>query len=144
MGGRHMRLYSFTNYYLSSLQNGLQTAHVVSDLFALHPENRGLQVWAAVHKTIIILTGGNSTDLDTIGDQLDTLGGRLGLATATFHEDGPSLNHATTACGIIVPANVYEYAAIRVFDETNAYMLDTVNDDERELANLIKSYPLAR
>lgn len=139
-----MRLYTFTNYYLSSLQNGLQTAHVVSDLFALHPTNRGLHVWAAVHKTIIILTGGNSADLDIISNQLDDLGGRLGLATATFREDGPSLNHATTACGIIVPANVYEYAAVRVFDETNAHMHDTVNDDERELATLIRSYPLAR
>lgn len=36
-----MRLYSFTNSYLSSLQKGLQTAHVVAELF-----------WQLVHHLI--------------------------------------------------------------------------------------------
>lgn len=139
-----MRLYTFTNYYLSPLQLGLQTAHVVSDLFALHPENRGLQVWAAVHKTIIILNGGNSADIDTLGVQLDTLANKLGLVAATFHEDSSSLNHAATACGIIVPPNIYEFAAVREFTDDNMYMYGTVNSDEQALAAILKSYPLAR
>ena len=139
-----MRLYSFTNYYLSPLQLGLQTAHVVSDMFALHPDNRGLQVWAAVHKTIIILNGGNSADIDTLGDQLGVLANKLGLAAATFHEDGPSLNHAATACGIIVPPNIYEFAAVREFTDDNMHLYGTVNSDEQALAAILKSYPLAR
>lgn len=139
-----MRLYSFANYYLSSLQQGLQTAHVVSELFAYYPHNDKLIDWATHHKTIIILNGGNSADLVSIGTKLGVIGHQLNLPNAFFREDGESLNWSPTACGIIVPAHVYEFAAVRVFTEDNMHLYDTVTETEQELAAVLKSYPLAR
>ena len=60
--------YSFVNYYLSDLQRGLQTAHVVADMFIKYDyltpqENHRLHFWARNNKTIIILNGGNSKNL---------------------------------------------------------------------------------
>lgn len=58
-----LRLYSFTNYYLSDLQKGLQTAHLVSEMFTKYVTGKHKKMlfeWATNHKTIIILNGGNS------------------------------------------------------------------------------------
>jgi len=115
-----MRLYSFVNYYLSDLQRGLQTAHVVAELGASYPRltpqvpliteepaTRILWDWAINHKTIIILNGGNSAELIKLYNELvSPLRSRYPVAF--FEEDEASLNMATTAVGIVLPAMMYE------------------------------------
>lgn len=137
-----MRLYSFVNYYLSSLQQGLQTAHIVSELFACHSDNPLLHEWAQYHKTIIILNGGNSESIWNIFQQIADSG--VNLPFAVFSEDHQSLNNAITACGILVPHHIYEFANVREFTEDNMYLYDTVTDNEQIIANILKSYSLAR
>ena len=141
-----MRLYAFSNYYLSSLQQGLQTAHLVANLFC---QNSGgtshrLDEWARWHKTIVILNGGNSANISAISHQLSTLGAQLGLPNASFCEDIESLNGAITVTGIVVPSNVYEFAAVREWNVTNIHLESVVSPTERELATILQSYPLAR
>ena len=135
-----MRLYTFVNYYLSSLQQGLQTAHVVSELFVHYPNDALLNDWAQNHKTIVILNGGNSQSIWEICMRLAT----HNLPRGIFEEDAQSLNCAVTACGVIVPAHIYEFSAIRVFDESNQYLLESVSEDDQAIANILKSCPLAR
>lgn len=137
-----MRLYSFVNYYLSSLQQGLQTAHIVSELFACHSDNLLLHKWAQYHKTIIILNGGNSESIWNIFQQIADSG--INLPFAMFSEDRQSLNSAVTACGIIVPPSIYEFASVREFTEDNMYLYDTITTSEQTIANILKSYSLAR
>lgn len=110
-----MRLYSFTNYYLSPLQQGLQTAHLVAEMSvdSQHNEWKIYELWAVNHKTIIIKNGGNSGELDDLYVLLVEYGKIFDLPCAKFKEDGSSLNYATTAVGIIIPEEFYEAKFIR-------------------------------
>ncbi len=53
-----MKLYSFVNRYLIPIQKGIQTAHMVSEMFQENENNKLLLDWAQNHKTIIMLDGG--------------------------------------------------------------------------------------
>jgi hypothetical protein len=107
--------------YLSSLQNGIQTAHIVSELFAKYDsaesdnpqtEQQESMVydWAHDHKTIINLDGGNSANLTSINDWLEL--NECPFPFTSFHEDEESLNGAITGVGIVLPEYVYEAMAL--------------------------------
>lgn len=106
-----MRFYSLVNYYLSDLQRGLQTAHAVSEMLVdpnicSHKMSK-YKDWAKNHKTIIILNGGNSKQLQETYDQLMPLCNSAGLPITKFHEDEQSLNNALTCVGMVLPEYVY-------------------------------------
>ena len=113
-----MRFYGFGNYYLSSLQQGLQAAHVISDMamkcaYECPDEMSGwnqFSDWAKNHKTIVLLNGGNSADLLELYEFLSNPANKY--PTALFSEDEQSLNSALTSVGIILPAEIYESAAL--------------------------------
>ena len=107
-----MRLYTFCNYYLSSIQQGIQTAHVVADL-AIRCKKRFVQEtqfddWANNHKTIIVLNGGNSASLIEIENLFNDNANPY--PWVAFREDEQSLNSAITCVGIILPNRIYETA----------------------------------
>lgn len=124
------RLYSLTNMYLSSLQKGLQTAHLISDL-ALSAQmdsevDRVFSAWASEDRTIIILNGGNSLSLERWEQFLREYCQRW--PWAAFREDQQSLNGAITAVGVIVPGSVYQNtstdpADIVLYDKLQQYSL---------------------
>lgn len=126
-----MRLYTFTNYYLSSLQVGLQTAHVVHELFNKyvtddipHTEQNMLWDWSDNHKTIVILNGGNCA---TLGDLELFLQSRENeFAYSAFCEDRQSLNNALTCVGIVLPERIYD-AAAEVRSGTMTFVDDPMN-----------------
>lgn len=132
------RFYSFNNMYLSGLQKGLQTAHVVAEMsntiknifaFAdaknefkgLHTDDNvnelqkicSYNAWKAEHKTIIMLDGGNSAALQNILNIFDKFitEDNVPLAVTYFHESEGALNCALTCVGIILPKCIYEHAA---------------------------------
>jgi hypothetical protein len=132
-----MRLYAFTNMYLSSLQIGLQTAHLVSELSQLnHPL---YQDWASNHKTIIILNGGNQQSLHEIHTFLSDYSEEYPVAK--FHEDEVSLNNALTCTGIIIPEDIYNISTPNIFNELFAGTIDLKLLNLREK---LSQYPLAR
>jgi hypothetical protein len=154
-----MRLYTFGNYYLSSIQQGIQSAHVVSELFTKYPfenaivwdepQGKPLYDWAKTHKTIICLSGGNCDDLHDLYEELAGIGPTLGLPYAKFREDDASLNGAITCCGIVVPAMIYDVAqAVRGLDVVSASIIaeqaGVTLMVELELAQLLNRYGLAR
>ena len=139
-----LRFYSFTNYYLSSIQQGIQPGHVVSEMFVKTPmltkAAHILRAWAEDHKTWVCLNGGNSADLATLSEELQDLAARLHLPFAAFREDEQSLNGALTSVGLIVPANVYELSA-----QWRATGQPTeLNTPEEQLASLLGRYQLAK
>ena len=101
------RLYTFTaNLYLSPLQCGLQTAHVVSELSQFKQNTSQANVfneWALQDKTIVICGAGNHKGVVDCFDSLLGLANKLGLPAAIFREDEQSMNGMATACGVIVP-----------------------------------------
>jgi hypothetical protein len=115
-----MRLYTFVNMYLSSIQHGIQTAHVVSELYekyrsidvkkygSLSRDN--LYDWGRNHKTIIVLNGGFSDNLDDICHELSN---QDLYPYAKFVEGKAELRGATTAVGIVLPKSVYDIGKLR-------------------------------
>lgn len=106
------RLYSLTNYYLSSLQKGLQTAHVVGEMSRREhdssfsrPVKKIFRQWTDQDKTIILLNGGNNAGIKGATVFLSQFSDRYPVAA--FQEDEISLAGASTATGIILPESVY-------------------------------------
>lgn len=103
------RLYSFVaNHYLSPLQCGLQTAHVVSEIAVTEHLTKSLERsfidWAQDDKTIIICGAGNHQGVLDCWAELQRTGINPGFVTgAIFREDEQSMNGMATACGVIVP-----------------------------------------
>ena len=65
-----MRAYYFGNFYLSSIQQGIQAGHVTHELFVKYPDRHipasqgdRLWEWAEHHKTMILLNGGMASRL---------------------------------------------------------------------------------
>lgn len=108
-----MRFYGFGNYYLSSLQQGLQSAHTVGELFVKydsHSEQNAMVFdWAKNHKTMVLLNGGNSSDLHSLFEFLSDP--QNPYPFVKFHEDESSLNGALTYVGMILPSRIYDVAA---------------------------------
>lgn len=109
-----MRAYFFGNYYLSQIQQGIQAAHVVGELFSKYSSpsvDASMMVplynWADTEKTIILLNGGNSARLQ---QHLEFFQTGNAYPFAHFNEDQVSLNNALTCVGIVLPPNIYEAA----------------------------------
>lgn len=101
------RLYVLANSYLSGLQKGLQTAHLVGDMSVEFAMNATFDAWVKEHKTIIILEGGNHDMIKKHKSLFDTVS--IELPSGIFYEDEGSLNNAATVTGIIMPDQVREY-----------------------------------
>lgn len=107
-----MRLYVFTNCYLSSIQKGIQTAHVVAEMAELADPVHDFHAWAQCHKTIIVLDGGNNYNLNSISKILKTIDHNF--FWAEFREDEDSMGEMLTAVGVLLNADaVYAIEKLR-------------------------------
>lgn len=114
------RLYTFTaNLYLSPLQCGLQSAHVVGNIAATmdHLElanfdsirtSQAFHDWAHLDKTIIICAATNHAGVEACWAEIERINTALLLPAAIFHEDEDSMNGMATACGVVVPAKYWD------------------------------------
>lgn len=107
-----MRFYGFGNYYLSSLQQGLQASHAKDEIENKYPhESEGYQLldtWRRKHKTIILLNGGNADSLKALHKLFKKFHkAGMELPFAKFHEDEQSLNGALTSVGIVLTERYY-------------------------------------
>ena len=134
-----MRGYFFGNFYLSSIQQGIQAAHAVTKLFANTPENTKerdmLEEWGNNHVTKILLNGGNQKNLELLFDVFSELAPYCSVPVTKFYEDQDSLGGALTCVGMVLPEEIYS------FKMTPDDFLDFVNhygisNDQRELQDL--------
>lgn len=110
-----MRAYFFGNMYLSSIQQGIQAAHALHEMFIHFPtrEQDGgeyLWEWASCHKTMVLLNAG-------YGDEIRNLvaffnNHRNPYPWAEFHEEQASLDGALTTVGIVLPEKIYTTSKI--------------------------------
>ena len=173
-----LRFYSFVNFYLSSIQQGVQSFHVCHEMFnkyqddpsvpSSHPSDkayRQLREWSKYHKTLIVLNGGANTDIEDTYYLLEKLSKNLSipLPFAKFHEDEKSLGGIMTACGCVLPQEIYEAtdwrkAAAKLdwseesLNRNSFHYVDSESNltsyhegsAEHELITMIKSCSLAR
>lgn len=114
MSTENYRLYSLTNSYLSGIQKGIQTAHVVGEISEQYTSGecksrKAFEIWAGCDKTIIVLDGGNQKMLYDfyLWIRKNINESKHFFPHAIFHEDHQSLNGAYTALGIIVPEKIW-------------------------------------
>ena len=168
-----MRLYTFGNYYMSSIQQGIQASHCIAELFVKYQDTGinsvddyeptvhemeyqdkvdTLYDWAENHKTMVCLNGGNLQGLQDIVNIL--LDDQNKLPWATFYEDEMSLGGILTNVGIVVPEYIYDNAAKirnkeytlqdnKVWDELGNFVC-CLSDFEVKLINLLNSCQLAK
>lgn len=105
-----MRAYFFGNFYLSSIQQGIQAGHVIGEMsiqaeYRLETQYRD---WAINHKTVILLNGGMAANLRAIEQTFKHPDNPY--CWATFCEEEAALENSITSVGIIVPEKVYQGA----------------------------------
>ena len=119
------RCYHFGNFYLSSIQQGIQSAHAQMELFNkycphLHndmmvddcPQIDMLFEWSNKHKTMICLNGGMLSDLIEIHDILADDENLYPWSKFYEHED--ALKGMLTNVAIVLPERIFGTAeAIR-------------------------------
>lgn len=107
------RLYTFTNFYLSSIQKGIQTTHVTSELshlFIGKPHHEVYLEWAKSGITTVVLNGGNQRSILDGFETVKAFGEAFKFPYAIFREDEDSLGGAVTASGIILPPEIWKDA----------------------------------
>lgn len=108
-----MRAYFFGNMYLSSIQQGIQAAHTLGELFLRFPERecdggQCLWEWANQHKTMVLLNAGYSEEIRDLTNFFNDC--RNPYPWAKFCESSEALDGALTNVGIILPEEIYTIA----------------------------------
>lgn len=127
-----MRAYFFGNMYLSSIQQGIQAAHVTHELFTSWTvpsiAQSNLLDWAKSHKTMILLNGGYAETIQELTEFFAEQGEQMvEYPWADFHEEEASLNGALTCTGIILTEKIYKTAAA-LRSETDGAIRNTILD----------------
>ena len=148
-----MRCYTFGNYYMSSIQQGIQAAHSTAELFVKYQDKvQDLYDWAENHKTMVCLNGGNLQGLKDIETLLQSEDNNL--PWASFYEDEESLGSILTNIAIIIPEHIYDTSAkirsgeynvsiTKIWDKENNFILELRIFDIK-LIELLNSCQLAR
>jgi hypothetical protein len=105
-----LRAYFFGNMYLSSIQQGIQAAHVVADIFTQYRpgDNQAADMlydWAENHKTMILLNGGYGSELHRLYETFSSPENPYPFAA--FRESAEALDGAMTSVGIVLPEYVW-------------------------------------
>ena len=147
-----MRFYSAGNYYLSSIQQGIQAFHCLGDMISKYPyipcglttqaiARETLHDWMQNHKTLICVNGGNNQALNEFYALL-TRADAGSYPVAKFHEDEISIGGMLTCVGIVLPAKIYE--AVPIDEVAGELIYDGLTPWEIEVLQKIKRMPLAR
>ena len=105
------RAYYFGNMYLSSIQQGIQAAHVTAEMFRKYRNidmntSSMLFDWAINHKVMVLLNAGYGAEISSLVAFFDE--GQNPYPYAYFRESQEALDAALTCVGIILPDTVYE------------------------------------
>jgi len=165
-----MRAYHFGNFYMSSIQQGIQAEHAAVRMAVRLRCDKGKKAdifwdWAAFNETVILLKGGMDCDLKDIGNFLSYSDNPYPFGT--FRESKEAMDSMLTNVMVILPPKIYDVAAqvrrrnitfsgdfpvisnFDLDDETLAIctsMIDShgkYSEFERELINRLNRYQLA-
>lgn len=161
-----MRAYFFGNMYLSSIQQGIQSAHVVAEMFTIYNARHldgtkvnSLYDWAENHKTMILLNAGYSTTIRELVNFFMNV--ENPYPWAKFNEGQDALDGALTCAGIVLPEKIYEGAStlrssicgaqilmeegiINIFQGTDKERVERYTRWEAQLMGKLNTFGLAK
>jgi hypothetical protein len=135
-----LRCYTFTNWMLRSIQQGIQSGHASMELVNKYMVEQGWQNghaetlgdWIKNHKTIICLNGGNADGIREIKQFFDNECNPFPYAG--FCEDQQSLDGSLTSVAVILPAKIFDTAQflrMRELPPGVSYTFDRLLDEHR-------------
>lgn len=157
------RLYTFINCYLSSIQQGIQSGHILGEIclkdkqgYLSNQNSQVLRDFLAEHKTFIVCNGGNHSSIKNLYNFFNSP--HNPYPWNYFKEDSESLDDILTGVGIILPEEVYDVECEVIIDKKTGERIKkfVFNGDgvtveytdpstyTYQLIDLIKSAPLAR
>lgn len=159
------RCYHFGNFYLSSIQQGIQSAHGQMELFNKYvgsdkkdkPKEDMLWEWSKNHKTMICLNGGMNINIEDIFNLVAYSGNPY--PWSSFIESKDALDGLLTNMAIILPDYIYGTAEEvrrnratfnneeRGYFDSNGWRAGSLrefSDFERDLIELLNSCGLAK
>lgn len=112
------RLFCWVNMYLSQIQRGIQTAHVVSQIAVNERDDKNSIYWhwASLDCTIQVYNGGMYSDISEISNQLQVNHGEYPYAK--FYESSAAMNGMLTSVGVILPRKIWQSAKGKVDAQT--------------------------
>jgi hypothetical protein len=164
-----LRLYSFCNFYISPIQQGIQTGHAAVDLVRKYTNVGAMRSlskadmmktgmvseWADNHKTFIVLNGGDNDGIC----EATTIIKYSDLPFCSFIE--PGLGDIQTCVVVVVPESIFNarllpvgsqlgsedvYGTAVAREDGNGYREFTYREGDKnfELVKLLRSSGLAR
>lgn len=137
--------YIFTHQYLNTMQQGIQSAHVIAEI-SLHSIRDltgqfglGYSQWAKFDKTIRILNAGSGEQFGSTYDGFIEMAREYSLPSAVFKE--PDVNNMTTAFGFIMTPDAIERVENEVEELINVYDEDP---DSHALLDFLRQLNSAR
>ncbi len=110
-----LRLYTFTLYQLSPIQQGIKAGHAAVELGMRCYKNqmtlrngtdfKTYYDWATNWKTMVLLNGGDLNELRETSDFFTT--GANSFPWATFYESEDSLGGCMTSIAVILPERIF-------------------------------------
>ena len=97
------RMYCLAERHLSPIQKAIQSAHAIVEYGQAHGDTEAYKQWAKFNKTIVILDGGNTIDLNGAIVSLDM----ARIPYAIFEE--PDMNYFETAICFLANDQVFDY-----------------------------------
>ena len=131
---------------MSSIQQGIQSAHAQMELFVKYPETCRQKIqlfnWAQHHKTMIVLNGGY---LSTMKEALEFIDSEANpYPFATFHESEEAMGGMLTNIAIVLPEKIYETSALirrgKIAPETFKLAPFQDTEDEIKITEQLASY----
>ncbi len=144
-----MRLYCWGNMYMSSIQQGIQSLHCLSEMYVKYTPlidawdgGKSLWDWAQNHKTVIVLNAGEMSALEKVEDLMSEVANPY--PWALWRESKDAINGALTNVGVILPERMYKAASEKKKFWRNWENRQKLTPWEIELADLINSTYMAR
>ena len=131
------RMYCLVERHLSSIQKAIQSAHAIVEYGLTYGDTPEYKQWAEKYKTIIVLDGGNSRDLDNAADVLNY----EKIPFAIF-EEPDMLNFKTSIC-FLADERVFDYETYgRNYNDfvMKSSMIGYTPDSEEKWIELIGGY----
>lgn len=147
-----MRFYSIVNMYMAGIHAGIQTAHAVHTMGEKYhngyfkEEDREASdkfyQWMLSHKTIYVKHAGDHDGLEQLYTQIRPLCKQLEIPHVKWRESQSALRGSTTALGLVLPEEVYNYTytgpmtslCTNGFSTRDSSVLDYQYEDDRERA----------
>jgi hypothetical protein len=116
----NLRLYAFCNFYLSSIQQGIQTAHVIGRMakfYKTRDSGDAQLFWQWLeqgqsNETIIVLNGGMAADVEDAYRKFEPKLFAADIPTGIFYEEPRAMSFsssrgAPTCWATVLPSSIY-------------------------------------